>query len=220
MLVDGDAHGYLTDTADAGTVAAHTAYADGALQVTSVIAGRDVGPVDVLAAAHDIAVAEAIGADVPRRSLSDMALGDGAFWTIAEERLSGGGEHVEAVLPAWEARSDHDLMADPQLGFGAVGRALTAAATGQSAPAVDARQCAVARYGQYGFEAAAITAVSLTGAPLPSEPARIATLRFGHPFAVVAVARGRRRGDPWAGMPVFAAWVSDPSDAAEVTTGR
>ena len=117
VLVDRDAHGYLTDTADAGTVAAHTAYADGALQVTSVIAGRDVGPIDVLAAAHDIAVAEAIGAEVPSRSLSDMALGDGAFWTIAEEPLSGGGEHVEAVLPAWEARSDHDLMAEPTAGL-------------------------------------------------------------------------------------------------------
>jgi hypothetical protein len=51
---------------------------------------------------------------------------------------------------------------------------------------------------------------------------RIAELRFGHPFAVVAVAidqrrdreAGRRTG-PWHGVPVFSAWVADPQDADE-----
>ena len=219
VLEDGEADGFLADTEQAGTVAVHTAYAEGALQVTSVIAGIDVEPVDVLAAAHHIAVAEATGAPVSRHSLSDMALGDGAFWTITEEHTLGGGERVRAILPAWQAKSDHDLMANPTLGFGVAARALIAAADGWSAPAVDAVQCAVARYGQYGFEAAAITTIALTGAFLPSEPTRVATLCFGHPYAVVAVARGNRRGDPWAGMPVFAAWVREPSDASAVTTG-
>lgn len=218
VLEDGEAHGYLADTA-AGAVGVHTAYAEGALQVTSVIADANVGPVDVLAVANGIAVAEATGAQVPRRSLADMALGDGPFWTISEQRTLGGVERVRAILPAWQATSDHDLMVDPQLGFGAAGRALLAAADGSSAPAVDARQSAVARYGQYGFEAAAVTALSARGAFLRSEPARVATLRFGHPYAVVAVARGRRRGDPWTGIPVFAAWVGEPSDASSVTTG-
>jgi len=51
---------------------------------------------------------------------------------------------------------------------------------------------------------------------------RTAELRFGHPFAVVAVAAGnaeRQDGhrpvphSPWHGLPVFSAWVADPQDA-------
>lgn len=145
-----------------------------------------------------------------------MPLGQGDFWTITEERRPGG-DQVRVVLPAWTASSDHDLSADPRLGFGAAARALGAAVS--LPPNVDARQSAVARYGRFGFEAAAVTAVALRGAMLPSGLSRTATLRFGHPYAVVAVAGGRRRRDPWAGVPVFAAWVGEPAEVSAVATG-
>jgi hypothetical protein len=191
----------------------------GPLWVTSVIAEAAVDPVDVLAVAHDIAAAEAVRAPVARHSLSDLALGDGAFWTITEERMLGGGEHVRAILPAWQAKSDHDLKADPELGFGVVRRALLSAGGGSSARPVDARQTAVAGFGQYGFEAAALGGIAVGGHFGRQEPARVATLRFGHPYAVVAVARGGERvGHPWNGMPVFATWVTEPSHPSEVTT--
>lgn len=211
-----DAHAYLTDLADLGTVGVHTACGSDSLQVTSVIAREDAPSEAVLAAAHDIARREVIGPAIRRRELSKMVLGDGDFWTITEERRAGG-DQVRVVLPAWTASSDHDLTADPALGFGAVARALAAAAS--VPPDVDARQSAVARYGQFGFEAAAVTAIALRSAMLPSALSRSATLRFGHPYAVVAVTGGRRRRDPWSGVPVFAAWVSEPAEVSSVRTG-
>jgi hypothetical protein len=47
---------------------------------------------------------------------------------------------------------------------------------------------------------------------------RTAELRFGHPYAVVAVttddnwSAGRR---PWEGLPVFSAWITQPEDASD-----
>jgi hypothetical protein len=38
---------------------------------------------------------------------------------------------------------------------------------------------------------------------------RTAALRFGHPYAVVAVAEG----GPWDGLPVFSGWVAEPDSA-------
>src|SRR6185437_10616256 len=166
-LTLGEAHGYLTDVDGVGTVAVHSAVGGDSLQVTSVIAPREAAFEAVLAAAHDIARRDAAGATVPRRALSDMDLGDGEFWTITEERRPGG-DSVRVVLPAWEASSNHDLTADPGLGFGAVGRALAESVFATPAISdiseIEARQAAVARYGRWGFEAAAVTAVALRSA--------------------------------------------------------
>ena len=53
-------------------------------------------------------------------------------------------------------------------------------------------------------------------------PHREAELRFGHPYAVVALttdraADGRPRPElsAWHGLPVFSAWVSEPEDASD-----
>ena len=48
---------------------------------------------------------------------------------------------------------------------------------------------------------------------------RVAELRFGHPYAAVAVTvddtpDSKQRG-PWHGLPVFSAWISDPVEASE-----
>ncbi|KZS59793.1 hypothetical protein A4G28_01145 [Mycobacterium ostraviense] len=193
------------------------AVGNGGLHVTSVIASTDASFEAVLAAAHDIARREATGSAVRRRALTDMTLGDGEFWTITQEQRPGG-EQVRVVLPAWQATSNHDLTADPGLGFAAVGRAALAAAATMSPgiPDISARQSPTARYGRWGFEAVAVTAVALRSAMVSSALSRSATLRFGHPYAVVAVTSARRRGDPWAGVPVFAAWVCGPADVTSI----
>ncbi|MBX9638987.1 MAG: hypothetical protein K2X97_04450, partial [Mycobacteriaceae bacterium] len=56
-------------------------------------------------------------------------------------------------------------------------------------------------------------AVALRSAMMSTGLSRNAILRFGHPYAVVAsVGKRPARRDPWAGVPVFAAWVTEPTD--------
>ncbi|RLK25029.1 hypothetical protein DER29_3014 [Micromonospora sp. M71_S20] len=225
---------WIADTARAGTVAAHAApaqparTADGAagLLVVSVVAAPDVPAGDVLAAAHELATT---AADTPerelparRRSLFDVPLGEGPLWTLREEPTrtyapDGREERATAVLPCWSARSRHELTA-PGLGFPAVARAFGELLDSPGLE-FEAAQAAMARYGRYGFEAAAVTAFGATLSLPPEGVARVAELRFGHPYAVVAVATDERAGDgaagPWHGVPVFSAWVADPEELPE-----
>ena len=151
-----------------------------------------------------------------RRSLYDLPLGDTPLWTLREETVrtfQTREEHVEAVLPCWSAESRHDLT-PAALGFAV---AATAVRDLARAPGLryDAVQSAAARYGRYGFEAAAVTAFAMaTGLP-PEGVRRTAQLRFGHPYAVVAVATDERPGGPWHGLPVFSAWVAEPEELPE-----
>jgi len=78
----------------------------------------------------------------------------------------------------------------------------------------------MARYTRTGFEAAAVTGMAIRAAALITARHRVAELRFGHPYAVVAVTTdpAARPGppsavSPWHGVPVFSAWVSEPDDA-------
>ncbi|MEU9508966.1 hypothetical protein AB0D32_22120 [Micromonospora sp. NPDC048170] len=221
---------WIADTAWAGTVAVHaaparTAHRAAGLLVVSVAAAPDVPAGYVLAAAHEMASAAAgtPERDLPaqRRSLFDLPLGEGPLWTLREEDTytyapDGREERTSAVLPCWSARSQHDLTA-PGLGFpdvaGVFGELL-------ESPGLDfdAAQTAMARYGRYGFEAAAVTALGSAVSVPPEGVARIAELRFGHPYAVVAVATDRPAGGatgPWHGVPVFSAWVADPEELPE-----
>jgi hypothetical protein len=83
----------------------------------------------------------------------------------------------------------------------------------------EASQSALARYSAVGFEAAAIThlAVATSLRLGPPGPKRQATLRFGHPYAVVAAAHDDHltKDVPscWDGLPVFSAWISEPNEA-------
>ncbi|WP_433232954.1 hypothetical protein ACQP2H_12930 [Micromonospora sp. CA-248260] len=192
---------------------------DGAgLLVLSVLADPAVPPADVLAAGYALAGA-AVDGEPGRRSLFDLPLGVGPLGTLREERVrtsarDGREERRHAVLPCWSARDEHDLTA-PGLGFTAVGRAL-GGLLGTEAD-VEARQVAVAHYGRYGFEAAAVTgAFALTSLP-PEGVRRTAELRFGHPYAVLAVATDHRDGGtgPWHGVPVFSAWVAEPREPSD-----
>lgn len=222
---DGPGHvQFVAATETAGDVAVHTAHARGGLLVTSVAAAPGIPAADVLAVAYDLAMAGAAGGTVSRRSLFDLPLGEGTLWSISErtgktKAAAGREEQCTAVLPAWSARSDHDLNV-PDLGFPAVAQAL-----GGGDP-WEARQAAMARYSRVGFEAAAVSAVGIALAMLVV-PARglirTAELRFGHPYAVVAVTvdepvRGRPPAEargPWHGLPVFSAWVAEPEDAED-----
>jgi hypothetical protein len=201
---------FVAATETVGDVAVHTAVARDGLRVTSVAAAPDAAPGDVLAAGYDLASALATGGSVTRRSLFDLPAGDGPLWAISERTapITSGApreERCTAVLPAWTAQSQLELT-DPSLGFGAAADALSPGDPWQ------ARQAAMARYSRIGFEAAAVSAVAVTLAMRhPSRGlVRTAELRFGHPYAVVAVISS---AGPWHGLPVFSAWVADPGDA-------
>ena len=216
------APGLIASTGSAGDVTVHAAAAverDGAgLVVLSVLADPTVRPADVLAAGYALAGA-AVDGEPGRRSLFDLPLGAGPLGTLREERVrtsarDGREERQHAVLPCWSAQDEHDLTA-PGLGFAAVGRALGGLLGAQVG--VEARQAAVAHYDRYGFEAAAVTgAFALTSLP-PEGVRRTAELRFGHPYAVLAVATDHRADGtgPWHGVPVFSAWVAEPQEPSD-----
>ncbi|MEU7979517.1 hypothetical protein AB0B63_13385 [Micromonospora sp. NPDC049081] len=213
---------WIAATGPAGDVAVHAAGAverdGGGLLVLSVLADPAVPPADVLAAGYALAGA-AVDGEPGRRSLFDLPLGVGPLGTLREESVrtaarGGREERHRAVLPCWSAHDEHDLTA-PGLGFAAVGRAL-GGLLGIDV-GVEARQATVAHYGRYGFEAAAVTgAFALTSLP-PEGVRRTAELRFGHPYAVLAVATDHRDGEPgpWHGLPVFSAWVAEPREPSD-----
>jgi hypothetical protein len=190
-----------------------------------VIAAPRVAAVDVLRSAHEIAASEAIRpGSVQRRSLFELPLGEGSLWNLTEDEgptTAPGSreERCEAVLPAWSAASMHDLD-DEALGFPAAAFALKEALELDDY-GYEARQAAVARYSAVGFEAAAVSAlaVKLSARVERSGRRRTAVLRFGHPFAAVAVAIDSLPGSPgdpthtdWHGLPVFSAWISEPAE--------
>ena len=110
---------FIVGTTEAGDVAVHVGMARDGLAVVSVIAASDVPAVDVLSAGHRLATDVVLGRPVAKRSLFDLPLGDSPLWSVREEMSpQGAGEQCVAYLPAWEARSEHDLR-DPEFGFGA-----------------------------------------------------------------------------------------------------
>ena len=191
----------------------HIAAAVGGMFVLSVAALPEVPASTVLAVAHGIGTDYASGRQISRRNLAELPLGDAPCWQLREEMAAA--DTCTAVLPAWSARSDHDL-ADPGLGFGAAAHALT-----DSNDPWEAKQGVQASYSRTGFEAAAVTGLGIRlMAVAPPRPHRLAELRFGHPYAVVALTTGSGRGDgpaapvsPWHGLPVFSAWVAEPAEA-------
>lgn len=227
----GSAHeAWIADTEAAGRVIVHSARVDhssedwrntAGVRVLSVAAATGVDPGRVLAAAHELAPGEAgAGPDGRRVSLFDLPLGDHPLWTIHERVAERSGhEWITTILPAWSASNDYDLGTAP-FGFEAAARVL-APLTGTDPGAFTARQAAVARYSRIGFEAAAVTGFDTLESIPPPGMDRFAELRFGHPYAVVAVALQRVSESedvfpvhgPWNGVPVFSAWVSEPEDA-------
>lgn len=210
----------------------HVAGSRDGLVVASVTADPGVPAGDVIAAAHRAAADKVDGAvcRLPATSLFDLPLGCGPAWEITETEAQVAGpdgrdEVVDAVLPAWQATTGHDLTAEG-LGFDVAAAGLIDLLPPQpDGYAFDARQAATARYGRLGFSASAVTAMSvIRGAAMPRFQdglRRHAQLRFSHPYAVVAAGSDRVwdrqshewRTGPWHGMPAFSAWAAEAVDA-------
>ena len=227
LSTPGHGHRVAVVPAADGLVGAHVAVSeDGSLVVLSAVADDGVPRDDVLRAAHTLAVraATADAGDLLPDAVDafDLPLGAGHAWTVTEERgpVVGGGDRASrttGLLPAWEASTGLDLMADERLGIRCAADALGDLLRPLPAPTAAARQSAVARYTAAGFEAAAVTAMAfIAGAMMPREGLlRRVEVRFARPFAVVAVARDFDADDPgaWHGVPVFSAWVEEPAEA-------
>jgi hypothetical protein len=199
----------IAGTPDLGDVIVHAATAAGGLLVVSVGARPDIRAGRVLALAHDLGGRLVTGARVERRNLADLPPGEETLWDLREVMAEA--DSCSAVLPAWSASSRHSLT-DPALGFAAAKRGLV-----PDPDPWDARQAAMARYTRTGFEAAAVTGLAVAMSFRPPALHRHAELRFGHPYAVVALVQDDR--SPWHGLPVFSAWVAEPENASEDEPG-
>lgn len=201
----------LVRTDAAGTVAVHVAASADGFSVASVIGDAALPATRIQRAAleaWDVLAGSDSGRIVPL-----PAQATGPAWTVSERSGFGAREQGVAVLPAWTAESTHDLSRAPGMpaAFATLAGLLR---PGFSPASFDAAQAAVARYTREGFEAAAVTSISVRAAGIPRKATvRVLDVRFGHPYAVVAgVLPGRSRGTAsrWDGVPVFSAWISRP----------
>jgi len=221
-------------TRSAGLVGVHVRPTREAFIVTSVIAAPDVPRENVIAAAHEVAAG-----DVKLQRLYDLPLGEGHAWTIEEREVREAfpGSRTQsgrAYLPAWTAEAIAiDLLSDRAYGFAAAADVLIALLPpnplGWFAKAV---QSTTATYDRHGFSAASVTALQIfcgaagMGARTDVGLHRHIEIRFGRPYAVVAVADSPvemlyERGikpqastgpNPWLGVPLFSAWVENPME--------
>lgn len=211
----------IARTKAAGVVAVHCAVAQEDLTVVSVSAAPEVDRASVLGGAYEVAASVCRDWGRGGCSLFDLALGEGHSWQISErevpvyvreprlERITG------AALPAWRVEDDLDLSSSPAFGTGPALEAVRVLIGPRPNDHSQATQVAVASFTRYGFEAAAVTALGFRTAsllrPRGHTLERTAVLRFDHPYAAVAIAgRPRDATGAWAGLPLFAAWVSDP----------
>jgi hypothetical protein len=215
----------IAETDAAGPVAVAAPHSSSALEVLSVIAAPEVSPHDVNRAAHQ--VAEMLRGDQrAARRLPADGLAGGHAWTVSERtEYRSGGPEVQtewcSYLPAWSATSNHDLKNAP--GVPLVFDALTGFARAEDLPVeFSAKQTAVASYTRTGFKAAAVTAIGMLAAGMPSLHevlVRRIELRFNRPYAVLACAARDDGPTAWRGVPVFSAWVTEPQEAAAEEVG-
>lgn len=208
----------VADTDAAGLVAVAIPLTSSKLDVLSVIAAPEVAPSDVSRAAHQVA-ALLRGDERLARRMPIEELVDGHAWTVTERREQRVGgpavmEDWRSFLPAWSATSDHDLVHAP--GVAPVLDTLTGFLKEEDLPAqFGARQAAVASYSRTGFKAAAVTAMGLRAAGMPSFHevlVRSVELRFNRPYAVLACSARDQGPAAWRGVPVFSAWVTEPDE--------
>lgn len=209
----------IARTDAAGLVAVHLAVAHEDLTVVSVSAAPDVDRAAVLSAAYEVAAT--VSGDWGRGacSLYDLPLGAGHSWEISERKVpavlkDARLERIEGVaLPAWRVEGRLELLRSSAFGTRPALETLRALIGPRPNDDCDAVQVAVAAFGRYGFEAAAITTFSAVAAALgPRQRAlqRSAVLRFDHPFAAVAIAgRPDGRTRAFTGLPLFSAWVAE-----------
>ena len=210
----------IARTDAAGLVAVHLAVAEQDLTVVSVSAAPEVDRASVLGAAYEVAATVCGDWGREKCSLYDLPLGSGHSWEISEREVRAAIkdsrlERIEgAALPAWHVQGELKLMQSAAFGTAPALSTLRTLIGPRPNDETDAVQAAVASFGRYGFEAAAITTFNAVAAALgPRQRAvqRSAVLRFDHPFAAVAIAG--QPGDTTgvlAGLPLFSAWVAEP----------
>ena len=210
----------IARTEAAGLVAVHCAVAREDLTVVSVSAAPEVDRASVMAAAYAVAATVCGESGGERCSLYDLPLGPGHSWEISEGEVRAAVARARleritaAALPAWHVEGKLELMRSAAFGTAPAVETLRTLIGPRPDDACDAVQAAVASFGRYGFEAAAVTTLTAVAAALgPRQRAmqRSAVLRFDHPFAAVAIAG--QPGDATgalAGLPLFSAWVAEP----------
>ncbi len=114
---------------------------------------------------------------------------------------------ITVTLPAWDAESTHELS--DFMPFGSASPAVG----GSDEDIILAVQNAKASYKKDGFEAAAVSVVSLMRGSLPKALPHCynVSVLFANPYAVVAGIEGHRDSD-WNNLPVFTAWVNKASE--------
>lgn len=200
-------HAWLQDTEE-GIMAVHLASSEDGLAVYSVIADPSVSSDRVLAQAHKIALREQ-----RQVNLHSLALGQGHSWNLREdEEVTERTQRYDVVLPAWEAKSEHDLLRS-ELGLPVAAEALQASLRTPQQTSAKAVQAAVASYGAEGFEAAAVSTLMIARSAMSAptlKKVRHCDIRFDHAYAVVAVAEENwRKPSLWDKIPVFSAWVAE-----------
>jgi len=228
----------IARTQSAGLVAVHCAVAREDVTVISVSGDVGVARSALFDALHEVSGALAAGSPELACSLWDLPLGAGHSWEISEqevdvyvperrlERITG------VALPAWSVRAELDLGASAAFGVSPAFQTLRRLVGPRPDDQCHAAQTAVATFGRYGFEAAAVTGLAVATAALrrPSGRAteRRAVLRFDHPYAALAIAGrvadvgggGSRailtsEDSPFPGLPLFTAWVAEPVEPEE-----
>lgn len=166
-----------------------------------------------LSAKHVLEIAEAYAAgEVFTLAAPDTLPANGNIFAITESSSSMG-DIFSATLPAWDAEAKHDLI---ELGFPyAEG---TKAVSSDLNYKVEALQVAKAKFSKLGFEAAAISALTMRATGLPRYvPVKQVEISFNHSFAVVASHSPVYRAvddtaELWDSLPVFSAWVVTASE--------
>lgn len=233
VLLSSRGHDVFLARTSVGLSAAHVIYSTSGSAVVSVLCAADVSPAATLTAAHEVArLISGSFSSAPvatRVSLFDLwtgALLGGCSITEGNFRTDQAGERRErgtAFLPAWHSEQKYDLLAS-DAGFSVVADVWTPFLAPKLRPAViEAAQSCVASYTQHGFDADAVTVVSMTaGASLAEKPAkpphkgveRVLKVRFGRPFAVTSIVLSED-GVPnsgWVGLPVFDGWITIPAE--------
>lgn len=213
LVLDGELQAIVATEAAGAVAVAAPPSADG-IDVLSVVAAPGVRAADVWQAVDEV-VARHLGGALAHGDRPAGALADGHAWRVTErtERFEAwaapedGAEVWTGRLPAWQADAQHDLSGAP--GVAEVGHGLAALLPSEAtARGIDLQcvQAATASYDADGFRAAAVTALSVRAAAMPSyadRRVRRVTVTYDRPHALVALARG----GAWEGVALFHAWV-------------
>lgn len=200
----------IVDTSAAGFVAVAKPFSEDGVDVVSVIAAPDVSPADVWRGVDEV-VAQLNTGGLWHGASPGGNLVDGHAWTVHETiesfiewKAPSEEDYLwRSHLPRWDATVESQLTAAP--GVDELAASLRAVAPELDGPH-ECIQAATAAYDNYGFEAAAVTALAMTtGAPqFVERTIHRVEVTFDRPHAVVAVARG----GAWEGAPLLHCWVT------------